>query len=31
MRTPYERKEKTLSTIFDPMLASINIYALIQP
>ncbi len=31
MRTPYERKEKILKTVFDPMLASINIYALIQP
>ena len=31
MHTPYERKDKILSTVFDPMLATVNIYALIQP
>lgn len=31
MRTPYERKDKILSTVFDPILATVNIYALIQP
>jgi hypothetical protein len=31
MRTPYERKDKILSTVFDPMLATVNIYALIRP
>lgn len=31
MRTPYERKETILHNVFDPMLASLNIYALIQP
>jgi hypothetical protein len=27
MRTPYERKEARLREVFDPMLASLNIYA----
>lgn len=30
MRTPYERKEARLREVFDPMLASLDIYALID-
>ncbi len=28
MRTPYDRKDQHVREIFDPMLASLNIYAL---
>lgn len=30
MRTPYERKEQRLREVFDPMLASVNVYALFE-
>jgi hypothetical protein len=31
LRTPYERKDRVVAEIFDPMLASLTIYALLPP